>query len=306
MNNEAKIADYLTNQLSEYERVAFEKAMSNDNALRQEVEELQTTWKALQNAEQEADATMDADFYELLSQEQNLQKPFVKSYNPVNVFWQNNIFKAAAAIIGLGLAFGIGRLSAPDRIREIVIREPQSQQNTSQSPTNILTYNTEKENFKHQKQDVVKQIVTLQKEIQITQELLVFTLLKNNSASDRIKGLSLVLSTQKPDVKLLSELLKIMRQDESLNVRLSAIETLGKFDKDTKITNSFVAQLSQSNEPIEQASLIESLVRLRATESIGTLKDIEKNEKIDQSVRFLAKNSISELELLDNQITQQP
>jgi hypothetical protein len=304
MTYEHKITDYLTNQLSDKDRVAFEGQLATDRILKQEVQELQAVWNALQNAESETDTDMDIDFYALLDQEKNVGNPFVMA---INIRWKNQFFKAAALVIGLGLAFGIGRLSAPNQLHEIVIREPQKQQKILQTGvTNKVNQDIDNEQIKYKKTNIVEQIVTLQKEVKITQELLILSLLKNTSASDRIKGLSLVSGAQKPDTKLLAELIKIMRQDESLNVRLSAIETLEKFNRESDIRNSFVTQLSQSNEPIEQTILIESLVRMRAKESIMALKDIEKNEKNNQSVRFLAKNSISELELSDNQIIQQP
>jgi hypothetical protein len=293
---EEQIIDYLLGQLTDKERIVFESALATDPMLCQEVEEMKLTWKAMQDADHEPDEIMDSDFYALLEQEKRKLNHGLEKPKSVQVaFFNTYFFKAAAAIVGIGLAFWMGRFTAPERIREIVIREPQKQEEIQPNILKINTQNAYNEPTVFNDKAIAKQVIGLQKEMKLTQELLVLSLLKNSSASDRIQGINLVATMPKIDDKLLQELISVLRKDESLNVRLSAIELLSKFNKETKITGPMVAQLSETTEPMEQINLMEALVRMRAKESLLVISKIEQNKDFEPNVRSLAKNSINQL-----------
>jgi hypothetical protein len=213
-----------------------------------------------------------------------------------NLIKDSQIFRYAATLAGFGVMFWLGQSYAPVQIKTITIREvvPTSLTKNQNLPVNVDRVLTST-NVRAANVKVYQQIASLQKEIKVTQELLILGLLQNSSPSDRLKGLDIVSKTQQPTSQLVNELLKILRNDESLNVRLSAIETLERMNKEPKIQSSFVAQLSETTEPLEQMSLITALVQMKAQESLPIIAQLEKNQTTDSNVRLLARNSISEI-----------
>jgi hypothetical protein len=302
MNEQQQITDYVLGHITEADRAAFEQELDRNVVLKQEVESLRNVYTTLQASEKEADSRLDVGFYEMLAQvktEKAIDSMTTKKItaNHSKVLNLRMVFRYAATLAGFGFMFWLGRSYAPVQIKTVTIKDVvpttsvTTTQNSSvkidrvQNPTNVRIANVK----------VHQQIANLQQEIKATQELLILGLLQNTSTADRLKGLDIVGGLNKPNSLVMNELLKILKTDESLNVRLSAIETLEKFKSEPQIKQSFIAQLSETTEPFEQMSLIEALVQMRAKESLPVITKLEKDQTTDPSVRFLARNSISEI-----------
>ena len=298
MLNEQIITDYLLGLLPEAERVVFEQRLSADPVLRKEVEELRRVWQALQNAEAEPDVEMDTKFYRALQGEKMLENNVVAfKPNP----WKSYL-RYAAAIAGIGLTFWVGRQTAPVQIeyRTMAMQSPQQLQEKlpAESIEQVVT-STELTSFsKTNNSNVMNEIASLRKEMKMTQELVILGLLKDHSASERLKGINYAAALNDPKPAVIQALIKTLRDDESLNVRLSTIETLERFKPTDEVKKVLVSQLTQTSEPTEQTTLIETLVRMRVRESLPVFDKLQKDTNVDESVRALAKSSMNELTML--------
>lgn len=299
MLNEQIITDYLLGLLSEAERVVFEQRLSADPVLRKEVEELRRVWQVLQNAEAEPDVEMDTKFYRALQGEKMLENNVVAfKPNP----WKSYL-RYAAAVAGIGLTFWMGRQTAPVQIeyRTMAIQQSpqQFQERLPAESIEQLATPTELTSFsKTNTSNVMNEIASLRKEMKMTQELVILGLLKDGSASERLKGINYAAALNDPKPAVIQALINTLRDDESLNVRLSTIETLERFKTTEEVKKVLVSQLTQTNEPTEQTTLIETLVRMRVRESLPVFDKLQKDVNIDESVRALAKNSMNELTML--------
>lgn len=286
--------------LSEAERVVFEQRLTSDPVLRKEVEELRRVWQDLQNAEAETDDEMDAVFYRSLQGEKMLETTIV-ALKPQP--WLTYL-KYAAAVAGVAITFWLGRQSAPTQIeyRTITatppapksIDRPQSLPETVAETVNL----TDPPKKKPKEETISQQIATLRREMKMTQELVILSLLKDQSASERLKGLNYAAALNNPKPAVIQALIKTLREDESLNVRLSTIETLERFKQTDEVKKVLVNQLTQTSEPTEQTTLIETLVRMRVKESLPIFEQLQKDEKVDRSVRLLAGSGIGELAMI--------
>ena len=293
MNNDT-ITDYLLGQLSETERLDFEQQMANNPQVEQEVNELKAVLETLKNAEIATDKALDNAFYKLLEKEKSSFKKPIISLKPT-ISWGNYSRYAAAAVAMVG-AFWAGRqtASSPVEYRTIAVVQPREIKQTTLPETALVVGQKVQKKVvvpKVNLPSVAKEMAELRKEVQLTQELVVLSLLKDPSASARLKGLNYASALHQPANLVIEALVKTLREDESVNVRLSAIEALEKF----KMTGVLVGQLTQSNAPIEQLILIETLLRLRAKESLPAMQQLEKDPNTEQTVRFAARNGISEL-----------
>jgi hypothetical protein len=302
MLNEQIITDYLLGHLSEAERVVFEQRLSADPVLRKEVEELRRVWQVLQNVEAETDIEMDSKFYRALQGEKMLETTVV-AFKPQP--WQNYM-RYVAAIAGITLTFWIGRQTAPTQIeyRTITAAPPVTKPIDSLQPIQQQESITEVANLadepkkKSKDETIAQQIASLRRNMKMTQELVILGLLKDRSASERLKGLNYAAALNDPKPAVIQALIKTLREDESLNVRLSTIETLERFKQTDEVKRVLVSQLTQTDEPAEQTSLIETLVRMKAKESLPIFEQLQKDEKVDNSVRLLARSGIGELSMI--------
>ncbi|MEZ4901300.1 MAG: HEAT repeat domain-containing protein [Spirosomataceae bacterium] len=300
MLNEQIITDYLLGCLSEAERVVFEQRLSSDASLRKEVEELRGVWQMLQNTESDTDIAMDTAFYKALQGEKILENTII-AFKPHP--WKQYL-RYAAVVAGIGLTFWIGRQTAPTQIeyRTVAATPPISTPIDGLQPSQALVSDElkSKEQIKinPKNEPIEAQIASLRREMKMTQELVILGLLKDNSASERLKGLNYAAALKDPKPSLIRALIQTLREDESLNVRLSTIETLERFKQTNEVKRVLVNQLGQTDEPMEQAALIETLVRMRVKESIPIFEQLQKDEKVDESVRLLARSSIGELAMI--------
>ncbi len=302
MLNEQIITDYLLGHLSEAERVVFEQRLAADLVLRKEVDELRLVWQTLQNVEADTDEGMDATFYKALQGAKMLESTVVAfKPNP----WRQYL-RYAAAVTGIGLTFWLGRQTAPIQIeyRNVAIETPKQLQSTDTLTSSLESKGRVENNIalvsssKPSSSNVMQEIASLRKEMKMTQELVILGLLKDQSASERLKGINYAAALNDPKPTVIQALIKTLREDESLNVRLSTIETLEHFKATDEVKKVLVSQLTKTEEPTEQTTLIETLVRMRVKESLPIFEQLQKDEKVDSSVRLLARSSIGELAMI--------
>lgn len=298
MLNEQIITDYLLGLLPEAERVVFEQRLAVDPLLRKEVEELQAVWQALQRTEADTDKGMDDAFYKALQGEKMLERTVI-AFKPTP--WKNYL-RYAAVVAGLGLTFWVGRQTAPVEIqyRTVAVQTPSEvPQKTKTEPQTSTELPMELANVsKSSNPNMMQEIASLRKEMKMTQELVILGLLKDHSASERLKGINYAAALNDPKPAVIQALINTLRDDESLNVRLSTIETLERFKPTDEVKKVLVSQLTQTSEPTEQTTLIETLVRMRVRESLPVFDKLQKDTNVDESVRALAKSSINELTML--------
>lgn len=298
MLNEQIITDYLLGLLPEAERVVFEQRLAVDPLLRKEVEELQAVWQALQRTEADTDKDMDDAFYKALQGEKMLERTVI-AFKPTP--WKSYL-RYAAAVAGLGLTFWVGRQTAPVEIqyRTVAVQTPSEVPQKTKAETQTSTeLPMELVNVsKSSNPNMMQEIASLRKEMKMTQELVILGLLKDHSASERLKGINYAAALNDPKPAVIQALINTLRDDESLNVRLSTIETLERFKPTDEVKKVLVSQLTQTSEPTEQTTLIETLVRMRVRESLPVFDKLQKDTNVDESVRALAKSSMNELTML--------
>ena len=297
MKNEA-ITDYVFEQLSEAERIAFEQQMANDAVLRQEVNEMKAVWGLLKDTELTTDKVLDDAFYSLLEQEKIKTPPApVVALKTRTNWWVYAQY--AAAVTGIVGAFWVGRQTASPPVEYRIVADSPRAKTPITGQNEVANVEEKKEIktifSKPNAPSIAKEMAELRKEMQMTQELVVLSLLKNPLASERLRGLNYAAALNQPANVVIEALVKTLREDESVNLRLSAIEALERF----KVKGALVEKLTQSTEPIEQLALIESLVRLQARESLPALQQLEKNQDTEQLVRLAARNGREELSITE-------
>lgn len=289
------IIDYLLGRLSESERLAFEQQLDADLPLKQEADGLQKIWHNVQQQEVEPDAGMDTSFYALLDREKENQAIEKARQQPLKALPRRRSYWPYAAVLAaFGLMFWLGRLTVTPTVRTLTVEKTVMQPLSVPPSEEVAQVDTPKSEEPKETSltKVQQEVATLRKELKVTQELVVLGLLRKESAAERLKGLQYAshLPELKPEV--LRSLVRTLRQDENINVRLAAIETLRAYGQNPKVREAFLARLETASEIPEQLSVMETMVSLRMQEALPQLKHLTEDETVDPLIRQKAQQSI--------------
>lgn len=137
--------------------------------------------------------------------------------------------------------------------------------------------------------------VQLRSEIQNLKEMMMFSLLQQESPSERLQAVSLSDEIQAPDQRVFEALIYTLNHDENVNVRLAAAYSLAKFADRKMVRDSLVASLAQQKGPIIQVVLINILVENRESDAINTLQRMLSDENTLKEVKDIAEKGIKVL-----------
>lgn len=136
------------------------------------------------------------------------------------------------------------------------------------------------------------QLDSMQKEIKEMKQVLLFSLIDDQSASQRIKAVSYAEAIPNPDKNVIDVLVKTLNHDKSVNVRLAALYSLGSWADNRVVRDSLVASLGSQKEPLIQVMLINLLAAKKETRAIGPIRDIISNKNTLPEVKDAAQKSL--------------
>jgi len=139
------------------------------------------------------------------------------------------------------------------------------------------------------------EMVTLRHELHSMRELMTLTLLRQESSSERLQGVSWVQNMANPDSELLSALLHRLDYDPNINVRLAAVDAMYLFINQPLVRQGLMQSLSRQTSPLVQIALIDLLVEMREKQAAAALKQLILNEKINADVKQRAEWGIQQL-----------
>ena len=118
------------------------------------------------------------------------------------------------------------------------------------------------------------QLAVMNKEIKDMKETLLYSLIDDESASQRIKAVSYAEAIPDPNQKVIDVLVHTLNYDKSVNVRLAALYSLGSWADNPNVRDSLVASLPGQKEPLIQVMLINLLAAKKESRAIAPIKNI--------------------------------
>jgi HEAT repeat protein len=86
-----------------------------------------------------------------------------------------------------------------------------------------------------------------------------------------------------------------MNEDPNTNVRLAALEALGKFKHEASVRRVLIESLAKQNDPVVQISLIQMMVDMKEKSIIGELEKLTQQKEILKAVKDEAYTGILKL-----------
>lgn len=298
---EELLADFLENNLSALKKQEIEGFFANNEGSETEFEESKEIFLSINKSiDIDFDASKDKAFYDFLSAEK--EKLSAKPQTKVIRFYERAAFKYAASVAGLALAFWFGRKTVdnqantgdladanPTKILERVVEVPVVRVDT--------IYVAPKQLASNKQPNVMNEIGTLKKEIQETKDLLILSMLKKESPSDRIQAVNYSYDLQQPDEQVLKALIYTLDYDRNVNVRIAAADAIGRFGNNTNVRDALVKSLLKQQEPTLQISIIDILTKYNERKALPALRLLAEDNSTSEFVRQKAEESTRVLSL---------
>ena len=137
------------------------------------------------------------------------------------------------------------------------------------------------------------EIAALKAQINSMGQLVTYSLLQQQSTSERMQGVLATLDLKSPDRKVLTDLVGALAFDPSVNVRLSAIEALTPHANDSLVRAGLLSALPRESAPLVQVAMIELLAAVRDTAAAPVLERLSRDEATDKNVRDAARRALA-------------
>lgn len=270
--DEAKLLlpDYWSQTLSDQDDLALEGHIAVCEACRAEAERLGELWKSLalipaSSDDFEPTSRLRGRFYDTLSAyRQGLEsaprrglREKILALWPRQPAWQM-AFSFALLVIGVGLGY---------EMRPGTAQPAQADGEISQ----------------------------LRGEVNNMRQMVALSLLQQQSASERLRGVSYAYRVQPSDTEVLSALLTTVNQDSNVNVRLAAVDALHAFGSSPVMRTAIIQSIRKQTTPLVQVALIDLLVDLKETQAAPELQQIASDPQIDAGVRQHAQWALGKL-----------
>jgi hypothetical protein len=258
---ESEMIDYLDNTLDKARRDEVEKHLETCERCLDELKDFQQILQTVDSTEMEQpDESLRINFYHMLHGEINKQavKDQNKTILPASVPGFSSWMKIAAAIAILVAGIFVG-----------------------------LTLH-----FVLNRHSEVEQVASLKSEMQQMKELVMLSMLKQESPSQRIQAVNYTDDIQAPDIRVLNALTETLNNDKNINVRMAAAYSLAKYADRQSVRDSLVASLYLQTEPIIQVVLMNILVEKKESRAIKPIQKIISDEKAMKEVKDVAQKGL--------------
>jgi HEAT repeat protein/putative zinc finger protein len=130
-------------------------------------------------------------------------------------------------------------------------------------------------------------VTALRDEVRDLRHMVALSLLQQQSASERLKGVSWSGRLEGPSDEIVTALLDTLMHDENVNVRLASIDALKRFAERDDVRRAAVDALQKPNSPLVQMALIDFVVETQDRSAAGALRQLSGVAE-DQTVRTRA------------------
>jgi hypothetical protein len=139
------------------------------------------------------------------------------------------------------------------------------------------------------------QAADMRKQIDDMGKLVAVSLLQQKSTSERMQAVLATLDLKSPDRKTLTDLVGVLSVDNSVNVRLAAVEALSPHIADNLVRAGLLSALPRESAPLVQVAMIDLLTTAREPQAVAVFDRLSRDEAADKNVRDAARRGLAVL-----------
>ena len=263
-----RFTSFLTDSLHQAQRSEIERHLEGCAGCREEFESAKKIWDLMgEMAQPEPSSAMQADFNAILTEfkkGQDIQKnPFGEWINKLREFLYMQVQPRLVYSLLL-VAFGL--------VGGYFLHQP------GQSS---IAYN--------------KQIDSLSSQVSEMKQVMMFSLLQDPSASQRIRAVAYTEEINNVDFKVIGALFTTLNEDPNVNVRLATLDALVKLAGEPKVREGLVRSIDLQESPLMQTAIADVMVKLQEKSSIRSLQKLLHKKDLNKMVKFNIEKSIQRL-----------
>lgn len=139
------------------------------------------------------------------------------------------------------------------------------------------------------------EVAQLSSQVKEMREMLALSLLEHPSASERLRAVSYVEEIDTVDARVKDALLTTLNNDENVNVRLTALETLSKMTADPKVREGLIQSIAHQDSPLIQSVLADLMLKMQEKKSVRSFQQLLKKPETNEAVKDKIKQTIHQL-----------
>jgi hypothetical protein len=139
------------------------------------------------------------------------------------------------------------------------------------------------------------EVAQLTQQVGELKEMMMLSLLEKESASERLRAVSLTNDMEKASDKVTQALLETLNHDPNENVRLAALEALTPYVRESAIRMELIRAIANQDSPVVQVSLAELMVAIQEKKSVAELQKLLDSDRTPADVKKAIKKSIDVL-----------
>lgn len=278
----AQLADYLGGSLEHNEREALEAHVRSCTACREELEQASQTWQLLGDIPGGA-----PDSHAMRARFDAMLADAVREHRQVAAV-------AAEPAQPLARSTPDARVTPRGRIGEW-LRHSFAVQPLLQGCAALLVLLVGIQIGRGVKPPPSPEVHELSQEVRDLRQMVTLSLMQQQSASERLKGVSWSSQLDRPGDEVVSALIDTLMHDTNVNVRLASIDALKRFADRDAVRTAAVQALDTQKSPLVQMALIDFVVETREHSAIDALRKLAGDSTVNESVRTRAAWGIDHL-----------
>ena len=264
-----RLPDWLTDELSDTDRAAFDAHIATCPGCRQELVAIQQVWHRLGAVPTpEPRPQMRTQFYAMLDTFKTAEKTAQQTPWAKWLAWRRNLGGAGVVwrlaymvlLVSIGVAAGFW------------LQRPRS--------TNVADQ---------------QRIDTLSVQVQQMRQMMMLSLLENPSATERLRAVGYTKDIAEVDAHVIDALLMTLNNDPNVNVRLVTLEALSDLAHDARVREGLVQSLTRQESPLVQVALADVMVKLQEKRSLKPLRQLLRQRGTNDLVRGKLEQTIKDL-----------
>jgi HEAT repeat protein len=136
------------------------------------------------------------------------------------------------------------------------------------------------------------ELAQLRTEMAGMRQLVTLSLLQQQSASERLRGVTYSYRAEPDDKEVLSALLQTVSWDPSPDVRLAAVDALRNFADNSTARRGLVQSLAHQNSPLVQIAIVDALMDIGEPSAAPALRTLVEAPEVDENVRRRAERAL--------------